>query len=275
MTLEEFYNIKVESKWLNIYFYSDKRIKDRFERNQMIMRLDSIFTRGRGYCGNATDFVNSIRDYIKMPKEGESEEKFLKWFNYWGADYFNHGYNLFGIDLISSCWIGGPWSWFNPKNGKIRGAIEKSDVETLGKYKDELEWFVTEFPNLDFYIYFTPYRDTTRIITLHLYDGKIETDNIVTKIPFNHEKYYGSYSVKKPLSIRLKFWLCNKFYNKTISKKFDNWIADIYNIGFSIWLCHEENYFTYNQLEYLLAWWTDYCIEYNMEITETEEENKK
>lgn len=193
-------DINISGKWAPVIIESPYFISYE-DTVSMIMRCDGVFT---GFGGNDRSWNKLLRDYAGVP------EKTPNWISY---DYYcnsglkdlyeqqiiskfekewniNTNRDIFNINLFSSAYIDGPYSFVNYKTGKV-GLIHNVGKwpDNIGNFAEELEWFANTYPLYPFFITFCDDdRTENPICTLLLYEGKIKRVITRTKKDWNYVK---------------------------------------------------------------------------------------
>lgn len=244
-------DITLEGKWCPVIIESPDIISYD-DTVSMIMRCDGLFS-GYRRAGNDYDWNNKLCDAAGCPVEipfsyREELKKHYPKFDYW--EFYNlkveefrkewntnpgshSDFQIFQVELFSSCYAGGPLSFVNYKTGKV-GFVHNIGKwpESIDEAEEELEWFAKTYPQYKFFVTFCddPFIDESReikpVCTLMLYEGEIKQVTTRTYRDFkyvfkiNHLK--GSYLAKKRRSFfkrLIRYYRLRRFiYEKIISK---------------------------------------------------------
>ena len=287
MTLEELWNTPIYSKWVPVII-EGKPIKDKFLRDELILRLDRLIFPNT-YTSKSPDLfvsIENIKDYLsgyqstnicKSLKDqfnvdldenqlfGASikayDKDLTKWIKWWGKNPYYGEASIFTTEIDSErC-------FFNLKNGKIKPTVKYvgSWPGNIGEFKEEIDWFAKEFPQVDLTVTFTDDNDELTdyrfLATLHIHNGTYEL--VDTKNYKNVSKlhiYSGKNYKRKWKNFLFKFIRLGH----NIQKRFNE---DVYIYWSNYKLLNKFYYYHYllstRELACKTAWWIDKCIEKN------------
>lgn len=252
--------IGISGKWAPVVIESPYRITYE-DTVSMIMRNDYLFSYSEYSGGNDRYWNCMLRDYARLPQRvphwvrisnepNEEEKEFWTKAHYLYDEEYKKickSWNrnpagdldsqVFSVNLFSSAYIGGPYSFVNFSTGEV------GLIHNLGKYPssvgncaEELEWFAKTYPNYKFFVTFCDDEcNYTPLVTLMLWNGEIKVVTTRTKedweyvAKINHLK--GSTCAKNSI-LREKFWKFIFYFgtkkHRLIEKFFDSKFAEKY-----------------------------------------------
>ena len=220
--------IEISGKWAPVVIESPDII-NYDDTVSMIMRCEYLFGSSEYSGGNDHDWNHMLRTMAGLPskfpnwikynddnkdfwfkvrdKRDEAYKEFCKKWNTNPA--ISSDLQIFSVNLFSSSYIGGPFSFVNYSTGKV------GLIHNIGKWpnkvdvcEEELNWFAKTYPNYKFFVTFCNSEDDyAALVTLMIYNGEIKVVTTRTRedwkyvFKINHLK--GATS-KNPLKNPLK-----------------------------------------------------------------------
>lgn len=261
-------DIPIKGKWATVFVESPKKLTKQV-RFQLLMRMDSVLQGYEWSGGNNHPFLAKIHEFIDYPieppiksKEWESYDSDVrKWRNKWGAIGNCSDGRILKVEMISSSYAGGPFSFFDYKTGKVAFITNIGRcLEKVGYVEKELKEFTKAFPNIPLIITVCDELYDKKIdsnvvyplATLKVMNGKIKRIKIRTekklKKVIRKSKRINSFVKRKLALYKIKYiW-----YNLLQKIGFTNIKADLF-LNYPYW--YEESAFDENTVMAMLFNW--------------------
>ena len=269
---QDWQHITISGKWTPVIIESNNVVSYK-DTISMIMRIDPMFDPHYPYAGNDSDWRNFCREYTHVPEEIPFWiRNYHEWTDdvnkEWGRNFGLSDSTIFDINLFSSSYIGGPYSFVNYKTGKV-GLIKNIGKwpESVGGSEEELKWFTETYPQYKFFVTFCDNecwgeeKNTKALCTLMLYNGEIKR---VTTRQYKDWKYCYNINHLKGSTCAKNSVLKRLIWDKTNLWKITSRLPKLRDIR--RWFC--ENI----AKDRFINIWNNYVMDHNYRIMNMDHE---